>query len=120
MLAFNKNILPLFSPENGGSEWGAVPLVFRRKNQPNGLFSGRKFLSFLVKLQKFFEINIKLQKFFEVLMLLLLNFPLFFTYLSDINNNNNKGTSKIFLTYPQPLWITHFFPFRRCFYVDRS
>ena len=55
----------------------------------------------------------KLQKFFEVLMLLLI-FPLFFTYISDINNN--KKTSNFFLKYPKVILI-NFFQFRRCFYV---
>lgn len=59
----------------------------------------------------------KLKTFFEVLMLLffLLIFPLFFTYLSDINNN--KQTSNFFLTYPQAFHNSKMFHFRRCFHV---
>ena len=67
---------------------------------------------FFVFLQK------KLQKFFEVLMLLLLIFPLFFIYLSDINNNiNNKQTSNFFLNYPHVFHNSKMFYFRRCFHV---
>ncbi len=85
-------------------------LICHWKHQPIGLFTE-------INPQKRMPFQEKLQSFFEALMLLF--FPLFFTYLSDIYNNinNNKQTSNFLLTYRQAFHSSKMTYFRRRIHV---